>query len=481
MSALLQLLRRPMTFWYVALIGFTLFGVHALGDALRGVAAREEDARAATALVLVPFGAGAVLAWSCFELLVCPWSRFLPRLRTRLATGLSVFALLAAAGAAVFGAFRPELPGALGSGAFAFLGFGLGVLATDPQSASRKPVGALLFLAFFAGVLAAPELVRAAIGAGVLFVPLALCAGAAALLLPFGDRRSRARALRSPEEFLGGLENPDLRLGSLANWKPGDGEGAPLPGGGRPLRSTADHVRATLFELHGGRHGAVAALVIAPLIELAIVLATVAAVFALRTGTEQPSFAEWLLAALAGERARQSGIILACWSGMCLMVQPSVPLARPGRPVSRERLGAIVWRVATLQSLLRLGVVVAALSLLLVALASFTGAPGGGDVPAFLVAAAVITCCAPAAQWLRLRFIDSLPQPPGPLRVGLLIGAVLAVLVLGVVLLGERDVERFLDTWPTGALPAAWLLLFLAAQCAWRAAARRHFRRCDLW
>lgn len=149
-------------------------------------------------------------------------------------------------------------------------------------------------------------------------------------------------------------------------------------------------------------------------------------------------------------------------------------------PLSRRDRAHIVWRAAlnrTLWLLFMLSIAFSAVGAL--TMLAMETAPAFQRVPEVVVAIAVTAIFLPLMQWLRLRFIDSLPLTTSPANYAIVIGMITTVFALlqAVIVIAIREADpRSIGIFALGIAPVMAVL----AQVAFRAQLLHWYSHADL-
>jgi len=490
-----RLLLRPLLLWNLFVAGSLTLVFWALGYLARGgmhdaVSATGEQLHLdlslelAFTVVLVPMALGAVLAWTAFELLLCPFAALLPRLGGQLFRGLLVLGLLTAAGVAWWCDEQPGHQEPLLFFAQALLWFSLGVLWIDPITSlwgrGRWLVQALPLLVIFA----APELARSFEQAPLVQGPLAVLLAGVLLALPFRPELVRLRAIEpacsrssSYRELRagGGLplgENARLR----SRWRPS-----------RTLSSLSDWTGASLHEAFGHARGGWVATLLANALVWTVVLCALGLVLGFGPRREATEALEYLLGMLLGRvpdgqlRPRPiAAWALPVWSGLVFVSLPYTLSTFFHHPLSRARRALVAWRTSLRENLVwTLGV-----ALLLALAVELCFRLGGFErvssgLPSYLRGVWTAAIFAPLAQGLRLRLFETSRSGASVVhsgqRVSLLAIAV-SLPATAFAILWELVFSRA----PVPAQVCMGLCLLVSSQLMWRAHLEQHYRTRDL-
>lgn len=372
---------------------------------------------------------GFVLAWSAHELLRCPITATIPRLRRALAIEVTLV-LAAAAVLFLFAARVPRSTAEVATvAAVGFSGGGVGVLVSNPSRFRTWSAAIGLVLVLFAvGEILEMSWPWPRDHVAVA-IPALVALGIAAIVRAFSLAEHRTYLADPvpadrPEALTLDMSHRDAEA---ASWF------APVWRGGR------DWTRATLHEMHGaGPFGW--------RFEVAKYLALFVVLLVVVIGHDRPrgTTAWYQLAQNAlGESPGFWRVLLSFWLLVIASWAASVPtVPRLGfvRPASRSERARSAWSVAVLRAGSLLGGVTV-FALALGSVAAWRSAAAGDralrveGAPDLLGAIAIVGIVAPWAAWLRLRLLDvwvGSARFPNPLRQGAIAtAAVVACEVVG--------------------------------------------------
>jgi hypothetical protein len=374
---------------------------------------------------------GGLLAAALWDLRSCPFAWNTPGLATRAARELRI------GGALVFGvagglglAVHAGLGGPVWLPAIAAcLGYSVGLFNMDPAASRAWGLPGVLaaglpvfFMHEIASVTSATGWSGVAVVAAIMF---------GVIELNGAGRAWRNRSRLDPREdghAAGSL--PGVRAGGSAATRAAPREGADTFTGVR--RSDADWIRALLHEAYaqtrGGLLGAALRLAIAMLVFAVILQVYLGAVAGLRekaavTADGTPSGLAWTIERVSGLVSAMSldrfaspiqgaGLVpttlcVAVMMSIFVTGMPNLPALGVIRPLSRRRLGRLVWLRTQAEDA---ALLLAALLVFLIATALLDTLATGDPWPNYwrwvLTLASVFTLM-PAARWIRLMMLDA--------------------------------------------------------------------------
>jgi len=481
-NVLVRLLARPRTLWDLYVGGCIVLFLMLFARLARETFAPLADERAfvqftAGAVVFATAAAiGSLAAHRIFEVETCAYSASLPSLARNGRTGiLSAGALCIAITAGIGFAFAPDLGDGAVLAIFASLGFGLGVLASDPASGILRRHGFLTILGFLGLAFFVPEIAAMTSDMSWAWLVGAIAIGSGLVLVTLTPARRRDRALTTAATLDRAYAEVDMRSGRWG--RPGN---APREGRApftSPRRSDGDWIQVALHEWNGTVRGGWIA---ANCARAAISCACVLAVQWLATRDTVHSSGSIDRLAMDADRAGFIGpsFFLALWVSIVVIGSPALAVHDAHRPIPRARRARIAWLATNAEDLLHSSVLI----LLLAAVALAAGRLGSVDMNsslhAWIAASVSVFVCVPFARWLRLAFLDSAHENPGPVRQGVVTGATV-ILVCGgssAIVVGLQEARRA----PALALVLAAVVALALTRVLWLTALQRHHARRDL-
>ncbi len=480
---LVRLLARPRTLWDLYVGGCIVLFLILFARLGRDSFAPLADERAfvqfiAGALAFATSAAiGSLAAHRIFEVETCAYSASLPSLARNGRTGiLTTGALCTAIAAGVGFAFAPDLGNGAVLALLAAIGFGFAVLASDPANGALRRHGFLTILGFLGVAYFVPEIAAITSDTSWAWLAGAIAIGTALVLATLTPERRRERALTTAATLDRAYAEMDLRSG---RW--GAARRAPRDGRARfegTRRTDADWIRVALHEWNGTvRGGWVAASVARAAISSVCILAL--HYMATRKVPGADSAIDRLALSIdRSDLVAAPPFFLALWVSIVVIGSPALAVHDAHRPVARARRARIAWLATTVEDVLHVVLLIVLLAGVALTIEHQTAIQAATNLRVWIGSAVAVFTCVPFARWLRLAYLDTAYENPGPVRQGVATGAAVILMSGGscAIVLGLHEARRV----PELALVIAAVVVLVLTRAVWLVALKRHHARRDL-